>query len=100
MRMRPSKFTVGGQDFTVNYKDECENLGSCCVWSGRITIARNHKGEPQSESSMDNTFVHELVHAILDTMGEDDLSQNEKFVSTFASFLTEAVRTMDFDNVG
>ncbi len=38
-----------------------------------------------------NTYIHECIHVILDTMGMDDLSGDEKFVSTFAGFATEGI---------
>lgn len=44
-------------------------------------------GKKQCESGKLNTFYHELTHAILATMGETELDANEKFVSTFSSFL-------------
>lgn len=57
----------------------------------------NNEIYEQSKESMTNTFYHELTHSILDTMGEFDLSKNEKFVSTFSSFLNEALGSMRFD---
>ena len=39
---------------------------------------------------MVNTFIHEVTHGILDVM-DDKLSYNEKFVSTFSSFLVDVV---------
>lgn len=43
-----------------------------------------------------NTFFHELIHVILDNMGEKELSANEKFVCTFAGFLTESMTTEQY----
>ena len=44
-----------------------------------------------------NTFYHELTHCILQTMGEHELNDNEKFVCCFAGFLTEAMRNLKFE---
>lgn len=98
-RKIPNEFTVGGQKMEVKIVDRCENnkLGLCCVASGQIEIANIfNKDKPCSESGKINTFYHELVHSILDTMGEDDLSANEKFVCGFSSFLTEAMKEAYF----
>lgn len=38
-----------------------------------------------------NTLYHEITHAILGTMGEVDLNNNERFVNCFSSFLAEAM---------
>lgn len=94
----PNSFQVGGQDINVVEVERCENdsLGISCVAEGVIEIAKTFKGKKQSDSVKLNTFYHELTHAILDTMGENELSSNEKFVNTFAGFLTEALRSFKY----
>lgn len=93
----PSKIRIGGQEIEISQPDKFEDskLGRCCVASGHIRIAKTFDGLVQSESSKENTYWHEVVHAILDTMGEDELSNNEKFVCTFAGFLTECYHSME-----
>lgn len=96
----PSKFQVGGQKMNVVIKDNLDGkLGCCCLGSGVLSIAESFKGERQSSTSMLNTFYHELTHCILDTMGEESLSADEKFVSSFSSFLTEALCSMEKSKV-
>lgn len=89
----PSKIRIGGQDIDVCIVDriEDEKLGQICVAEGKILIADNFSTSKQSESSKVNTFVHEVVHGILDTMGETELSRNEKFVLTFSSFMVDVI---------
>ena len=91
----PINLNVGGQKISVNIKDrlESDKLGECCVAEARIDIAKTFNGREQAFTTQLNTFYHELVHCILDTMGENDLSGNEKFVSCFSSFLCEAMTT-------
>ena len=88
----PDYFRVGGQLMKVEFpqKIEDDKLGNCCVAEGIIKIAKTFSGKEQSESSQQNSFFHELTHCILDTMGRGDLSGDELFVNTFASFLNEA----------
>ena len=83
----------------VNQPDKIEGskLGKCCVAGGFIEIAKTIDGQEQSESSKENTYWHEVVHSILDTMGRDDLSRDETFVCTFAGFLTECYHSMEED---
>lgn len=73
----------------------CENLNGkyaeCCLAAGYIKITKNFQGLSQSESSMNNSYIHEVTHAILDTMGKSELSGDEVFVSSFAGYLTEFV---------
>ena len=91
----PRRIRIGGQELDIVYQHDLEgNLGKCCLANGVIKIAMTFNGMEQSPSSMSNTFWHEVTHAILDTMGENDLSSNEKFVCGFAGFLTECVYSM------
>lgn len=94
----PSKFSVGGQEMQVKLVKKVENsevLGTCCLEEGLIRIADTADGITQSDSSKVNTFFHELIHSILDTMCEKELNGNEKFVCCFAGFLTEAIKSME-----
>lgn len=102
----PSKIRIGGQDIEVCVVEriEDERLGQVCLAEGKLLIAENFSTRKQSKSSMINTFIHEVVHGILDTMGETELSGNEKFVSTFASFMVDVIEeiirtnnTKDYD---
>ena len=92
----PSKYTVGGQDVTVEYvESDGEDYGNYTHCMGRLRICKKAGDTLQSDTSKLNTFFHELTHSILRTMGEYELNDNEKFVNCFASFLTEAIRTME-----
>ena len=96
----PDHIQVGGQDIVVKFVETIEGgvLGECMTSSGYIKIANNGKGYVQSETSKLNTFVHECVHAILDTMGESEMSGNERFVCSFAGYATEILRSIIKDN--
>ena len=58
---------------------------------GVIRIARKFSDNEQSETSITNTFMHEVVHGVLNTMGENKLSSDEKFVTTFASLMVDVI---------
>ncbi len=95
----PTRYQVGGTEVEVRRVERCENnsIGKTYLCAGFIEIAETfNKDLKQSESSKVNTFYHELVHTILGTMGEFELNDNEKFVNTFASFLTEAMKDAYF----
>lgn len=89
----PNKIRIGGQDINVCIKDRLvnEKLGIICLASGELDIAETFYDYKQCESSKVNTFIHEVIHGVLDTMGEKELSSNEKFVSTFASLLIDVI---------
>ena len=88
----PKEIQIGGQVLTTQICEELGGkLGKCCCYNGYIKIATNVDGSTQTDSSMFNTYIHECVHAILDTMGRGDLSGDETFVSSFAGFATEGI---------
>lgn len=93
----PKRIRIGGQVLEVTQPKVIEDgkLGKCCLGNGYIKIAETFDGLDQSESSKMNTYWHEVVHAILDTMGHSDLSRDEMFVCSFAGFLTECVYSME-----
>ena len=89
----PNTIKIGGQDISVINEERLDNdiLGQICIAEGTLKIADNFKNSKQCQSSKITTFIHEVVHGILDTMGEFDLSGNEKFVSTFSSLLVDPI---------
>ena len=89
----PSKIRIGGQDLNISIKEHLvdEKLGTMCLASGELGIAEKFYDSKQSESSKINTFIHEVVHGVLNTMGENKLSSDEKFVTTFASLLVDVI---------
>ena len=95
----PKSYKVGGATMEVQRVERCDDnvFGSCFLGAGYIRIAELvNKDDKQSEGSKINTFYHELIHSILDTMGWTELSKDEKFVNTFAGFLTEAMEKAYF----
>ena len=89
----PNKIRIGGQEISVVNEERLDdnNLGTICVAEGILRIANNFNNCQQSKSSKINTFVHEVVHGILDVMGENELSKNEKFVCVFSSLLIDPI---------
>ena len=89
----PDKIRIGGQEISVVNEERLDDnkLGTICVAEGVLRIADNFNNLKQCESSKISTFIHEVVHGILDTMGESELSGNEKFVCTFSSLLIDTI---------
>ena len=97
----PDKIRIGGQDINVVIKERLDNnkLGTICIAEGILQIANTFNNIQQCESSKFVTFIHEVVHGVLDTMGESELSSNEKFVSTFSSLLVDTIENIVKANV-
>ena len=96
IKLIPNKIQVGGQDINISFVKSIEGgvLGHCVLCKGLIEIADEAYGYTQTNDSKFNTFIHECIHTILDTMGNKDLSENEEFVSTFSGFTTEIIRNI------
>jgi Zn-dependent peptidase ImmA (M78 family) len=74
----------------VNEKDwpDDEAVGFCNFLNQQILVL-----SAVSDVQKQQTFCHELVHCILDKMGETDLNDNEQFVDVFGSLLHQAWTT-------
>lgn len=54
---------------------------------------RDHTNKILSKSTKGKVFYHELVHEILNSMGEHELNENETFVDKFGCLLYEYEKT-------
>jgi len=85
------KFKLGAVDWTVKVKNDklndIEAYGQCSYSESNIILQTESRGLKRADTAIDHTIYHEVVHAILDTMSEHDLSNNEKFVQQFALLL-------------
>lgn len=93
--MIPSSFKLAGHTVTVRLVPENEWADDEVVgnWNSQnLTIS-----VPGwfNASRTQQIFCHELVHAILSTMDEGKLNENEKFVDVFGSFLHQVWTTME-----
>jgi hypothetical protein len=43
-------------------------------------------------------FWHEAAHAITDTMGRHDLSEDEAFIDALAEYIVQLITTMEYDD--
>lgn len=90
----PSSFKVFASTINVNFDSKRlsneGSLGDCSYINGEISICKKYRGQKISKSCMADTFYHEKVHIILDAMSEHKLSENEKFVETFARLLRQS----------
>ena len=62
---------------------------------GIIEIVNQTGGYEISESKKIQTFMHEIIYAILFAIGKEELNEDESFVNTFSSFLSETINTME-----
>ena len=73
-------FNLAGSQWQTNYLSHMEEMGKCDPEKQIIFIRTD-----MNKQTTEQTFYHELVHAILFTMGK--LNHDEEFVDTFGAFL-------------
>ena len=95
----PSSFKLMGKTITVQYDnslvDRKNSLGN--TWCQEIRLQNPGEQISITREDLEQTFFHELVHSILNSMSEKELSGNEKFVELFSSLLHQALTTQSGD---
>jgi len=99
----PMFFQVGGQRIDVNHVERCSDhtsMATASLAASEVQIAEYCCTDTkQNQESKTNSYYHELIHLILNSMGRNDLSNDEVFVCSFAGFLTEAMVTAEFEEI-
>lgn len=96
----PKKFKVFASTISIHFDNERLSndnlLGDCSFTDNRINVCSKYKGEELPECSVVDTFYHEKIHIILDSMGEHELSKNEKFIEVFARILRQSDESAEY----
>ena len=97
----PKKVKVGYNWYSVDIADTMKDrmyMGEVHYAKRAITLARkSYRGIPLKLSALHETFWHELTHAILESMGRDDLNSDENFVEEFSARLAKAIESARFE---
>lgn len=98
----PRKIRVGRKMYTIDILETMLQDGDMArVYYDRNRIEVGKKsgvtGRRYSRKEMNDSFWHELVHAILYDMDEHRLNRNERFVTEFAHRLSEAIDSARFE---
>jgi hypothetical protein len=73
------------------YKDDA--YGQVSYREQKIFILPDTRQFPRSVEQIEHTYLHEIIHLILDEMNKKDLSKDEDFVDMFAGFLHQIIQT-------
>lgn len=91
----PSQIDLAGQTFQVIVDPNLRKVSGCCGQThfddGIIIVDQNLSADTKAV-----TYYHELVHAILVTMGSHDLNKDESFVDNFANLLWQSQKSSKF----
>lgn len=96
----PKSFKLFATEWRVVWDDkrmeDQKAYGLCDYGQSLITLTDKDGVRELSEGIILDCFYHEKVHAILDTMHERELSENEKFVDLFAKLLRQSDETAEY----
>lgn len=97
----PKTFEIGTFKYRVKVKnkvilDKEEVAGTSDFYKNEIEIAKKIDKMKCSSDFKRHTFYHELVHTILDALGENELCADEKFVQRFSLLLDQFEMTKKF----
>lgn len=97
----PKSFKLFGSTIDIVFENRRLNdknqLGESYYCESKITLADTNGLDKLSDDTIVESFYHEKVHMILDSMGEHDLSGNEKFVDVFSKLLRQSDETQIFE---
>ena len=95
----PKSFKLFGTTVHVVFDDERMNnesiVGESDFAKSLISLTESYKGDLLTEDVIADTYYHEKVHMILDSMKEHELSKNEKFVEVFSKLLRQSDETAE-----
>jgi hypothetical protein len=96
----PKSFTIFAHKFKVlRSNDLVQREGAVGIYrhtKQEITVQNNIDGTNLTQTRIEQTYCHELVHAILGEICEEELCQNEKFVDLFAQGLHQALSSAKY----
>lgn len=96
----PSSFRLFGAKINIIWDNQRMNdmksYGLAEYSALKITLSDQENFTKLSEDKIKDTYYHEKVHMILDSMGEHELSGNEKFVDIFSKLLRQSEETAEY----
>jgi hypothetical protein len=99
----PKSFKIFGITWKVELVEEMsgvgdgrEQLGACHHTSKEIEIRTKAQGMQISKILQLETFWHEAFHAVLESCGYPELSNDEHFVELMGNAITQVVATSDY----
>lgn len=87
----PNKVKINGLKYEIEHKKLEEEYGSISYENMKIEIEENI--HPQQQEL---TFIHELLHAILEALYYRDLNNDEKFVEDLSRCLHQVLIDNNF----
>ena len=98
----PKSFQLQGHTIQVVFDNEdCEKRKFCRyadLNGNKIVLATKVFEDKFPKTKIEQTFIHEVIHHILEALGENKLNDNEKFVDGFAGHLHQILSTFNYES--
>jgi hypothetical protein len=98
----PTRIRIGRRLYSIDVVETLINKGDMArhypaLQKIKIAQRSNLTGKRFKQEEINDSFWHEIVHAILHDMNEHALNKNEEFVTAFANRLTKAIKSARFE---
>lgn len=94
----PSSFEIFGHKIRIEEVEELLTDEDCFgSWNINKNLIKLQTTSNINKTTQEATLCHEIVHCILEHIGEDKLSKNEKFVDLFGQALYQVLNTTKYD---
>ncbi len=98
----PKRFKLLGHTYDVSFEAGMhfnEGRHACSSFEGKwVKLMKHDENYPVSETSIEQSFLHELVHQCLYYTEQQELNKNEGFVDCLAGLLHQAFTTAEYDD--
>jgi len=99
----PLRFKLFGETIDVVWDNELSNRDNANGMSNyrysRIELQPNTKAVFRSKEQVEQSYLHEVVHFILEAIQEEKLRTDEKFVELFSKALHQVLTTSEYGTV-
>jgi hypothetical protein len=95
----PRKIKVGEKWYSIEVVEAMQEhgmLGEVNYPAQKIKVSTTHNKRKLAKDDVQDTFWHELIHAILYDMGRYKLTKDEVFVTGLSSRLHKAIASARF----
>jgi len=96
----PKSFEILGQTITVEYRRTLyktnKYIGLWIPGKNKILLQQRTKTYEITDEQIEQTFLHELTHALLTIMGYENLSNDEKLVDLIGHGLHQIIKSVKY----
>jgi predicted Zn-dependent protease with MMP-like domain len=98
----PKRFKLFGATIDIDFSDtvftDHGSFGTAVLTGNKIVLQAQNEAHRYSQEQVEQTLWHEVVHHVLNKMGQERLCNSEKFVDLFSALIHQAITTMEYED--